>query len=193
MTKFLGAIFACLMLAACQTTGTKPRDSAAGEFDSPVRPGEIRVGLTKPDPAKWTAQRSDMGNVVRYIYNCRPSACSTGARVVSTIGPGPIPIQDREALRQYFQFSSSPAQAAGWTPVSPARIGTFRGYTTVQDVRRQEIEGKVHYLHHLHLYTGEHIVGIAAGSVDNDLARRHLNQFLNAVVIQNGGRRVASQ
>lgn len=187
MTKFLGVVAACMMLAACQSTGSKPNVLAPGEFEAPLQPGQTRLRLANPDPDKWLARGADSLNAARTLYVCKPLACAAPAIVVYTRLNSPTRRPDRQALLNLGKSDTDRSQAEGWTLVSPTHVGTHKGYPSISHVISKDMNGRTEYSHYTAVFSGGLAFAISSRSSDNETARRNLAQFLNAVIIKDGG------
>lgn len=193
MLKFIGVVAACVMLAACQTSGQRPRALAPGEFESPIQPGQTRLRLVNPDREKWVARGSDTTFAAQTHYFCRPSVCSTPTSVGysrSTRPPGEV---DREVLLQVGRSLEDRARLRGLTVTSPVRTGTHRGYPSLHFATRREIDGRIEHHHNSVVFLRNMSFLMISRASDSEVARRNLDQFLNAVIIKDGGPRHASR
>jgi hypothetical protein len=192
--KLAFIVTACaLALAGCQSTGSKPNRLTNEQMETPVRPGETRLSLKNPDPDKWVGRGADSLNAARTLYVCKPLACAAPAILVYTRLNSPTRKPDREALLKLGTSDTARSQAEGWTLVTPTQIGTHKGFPSISHVIRKENNGKMEYSHYTAVFSGGLAFSMSSRSTDNETAKRNLAQFLNAIVIKDGGPAVAAQ
>jgi hypothetical protein len=189
------ALVGALLLGGCQTAGrVSPMGGAytmsahEGDRFSPVG---TRVSARSPDPTKWQSRR--IGAVM--VWNCRPLACAdtnTGVAVAMTRAPTRNP--DPEALRKLAKIL--PAQTNAQNAVLEiasdgqekveslaSHVTKLRGYPAITTETRRSGRGKPTYIANAHLFVGLAHVRIASISLDRAVSKRHLEDFVAALHI----------
>lgn len=177
-----------LLLAGCQTA-TKPRTLSAGEFDSPIRPGETRLSLRNIDRDKWIGQRADTLSAAKTQFICKPLACPAPSVVVYTRMASPTRKPDPQALLALGRSIADKAVSQGVVLRSQPKLGTIKGFPSVSFAADKEVNGKMEYGRWVIVFAGSLAFNLQSISQDEAAAGRNLNQFISTIEIVDGGSR----
>ncbi|CAD5282762.1 exported hypothetical protein [Bosea sp. 62] len=194
MLKIGLAALLALTLGACQTTATKPRRLAEGEFDTPIKAGETRLRLQNFDREKWQSRGLDTLSAARTAFVCRPLACPAPSWVVYARLNSPTRKPDPQALLDLAQRVADKAAQEGATITAQPRTGTTKGFPSFSFAYTKQRDGKTEFGSSTSVFAGSLAFNILSVSQNEAATGRHLDEFLRAVEIVDGGpRRNASR
>jgi hypothetical protein len=197
MKLWIGAALGgALALGGCQTASTVgPMGGAitmnAREASLSGGQAGTQVSVRSPDPTKWVSRR--VGNMM--IWACRPLACAdarTGVGVAITRASTRNP--DPEALRKLAKIL--PAQTNAQNAVLEiasdgqekveslsSRVTTLRGYPAITTETKRSGRGKPAFDATAYVFVGLAQVRISSVSLDRQVSKRHLDDFVAAMQI----------
>jgi len=187
--RFAIILIAGFALAACAS-------NLANLPPSPERPG-TRVTVKSPNPEKWAvAQTLAQAKANGYqVWACKPLACSAQRSVVATqFGKSPTRHPDKEALVRAAKLLSVQTKAQDMvmdaasegderiTPLSSG-VAEFRGYPAITAESKKTYRGKTDYLYRGDIFVGLTMVRLLSVSSVRADAKRHFDEFVEAMEI----------
>lgn len=190
------ALGGALALGGCQTASVGPMGGAItmNAREASLRsdgPAGTQVSVRSPDPTKWVSRR--VGTIM--VWSCRPLACAdtrTGVGVSITRASTRNP--DPEALRKLARIL--PAQTNAQNAVLEiasdgqekmeslsSRVTTLRGYPAIVTETKRSGRGKPNFDATAYVFVGLAQVRISSISLDRQVSKRHLDDFVTAMQI----------
>jgi hypothetical protein len=162
----------------------------------PGVPG-TRITIKNPNPEKWTFTQSaaqvKTSGVLTWI--CKPLACSSErSAVVGTFGKSPTRNPDKEALAKAAKLLAVQTKAQdmvmeaaseGDERITPLASGVteVRGYPAIMAEAKKTTRGKTDYIYRSDVFVGLTMVRLISVSSTRPDARRHFNEFAEAMDI----------
>jgi hypothetical protein len=193
MKKHIVATALCALIlvpavALAQTAGDDP--------SKPLKPGGVRVTARAPDPDKWDGQKS--ANGLQRVFKCKPLACPDAEVITIVFSKSPTRHPDPEALEKLAKTdlpkSIHAADAArevladgdAKLETLSSKTATLKGYPAVVNETRLS-QGKASvYLNTAIIFAGPVMVRLQSSSKNRALAQKSLNEFVEAMKIEEG-------
>jgi len=187
--RFTIILVASLSLAACA-------GNLANLPPSAERPG-TRVTIKSPNLEKWAvAQTAAQARANGYqVWACKPLACSAERSVVAgQFGKSPTRHPDKAALTRAAKLLSVQTKAQDLvmdaasegderiTPLSSG-VAEFRGYPAITAESKKIYRGKTDYIYRSDIFVGLTMVRLISVSSARGDAKRHLDEFVDAMEI----------
>lgn len=179
----MAALAGSLALAGCQTTALPP---------SADNPG-TSVRITNADPTKWDGRRISAARAS--IFACRPLACADRALVLVQTLRAPTRDPDPKALEKAAKML--PAQTRAQNAILEvasdgnesvealsSKVTKLKGFPAVLAESKRHGRGKPIYTTTGHVFAGYTHVKIVSESIDREQAKRHFEDFLAAIAIE---------
>jgi hypothetical protein len=162
----------------------------------PLKPGGVRVTTRAPDADKWDAQRS--ANGMQRVFKCKPLACADTEIITINFSKSPTRHPDPEALEKFAKTdlpkSIHAADAAREVMADgdakmetlSSQTATLKGYPSVTNETKLT-QGKVFvYFDTAIIFAGPIMVRLQSISKNRALAQKSLNEFVEAMKIEEG-------
>jgi hypothetical protein len=171
-----------------------PTPPAAGPV--PLKPGSVRVTTRAPDPDRWDGQKNAAGTL--RIFKCKPLACSDAETITITFAKSPTRHPDPQALDKLAKVdlpkNIRAADAArevlsnGDAKVDTltSKTATLKTYPAVVNESRFTQGKKAVYFNTALIFAGPVMIRLQSMSQNRDLAQKTLNDFVEAMKIEEG-------
>jgi hypothetical protein len=192
MRKHVVAAALCAVVFASAALAQGAGDNAA----KPLKPGGVRVTTRAPDADKWDGQKS--ANGMQRVFKCKPLACPDAEIVTILFSKSPTRHPDPEALEKFAKTdlpkSIHAADAAREVMADgdakletlSSQTATLKGYPAVTNETKLT-QGKVFfYLDTAIIFAGPIMVRLESMSKNQGLAQKSLNEFVEAMKIEEG-------
>jgi hypothetical protein len=163
---------------------------------APLKPGDVRISTSMPEPDKWDAPRQV--NPMQRLFKCKPLACPAPESVLFNFSKSPTRHPDPQALEKFANVDlpkSIRAAAAAREVLSDgsekietlsSKTATLKGYPAVVNESRLSRGTAVTYAQTAIVFAGPIMIRIQSLSPDQELARKSLDQFIEAMKIEEG-------
>jgi hypothetical protein len=162
----------------------------------PVKPGSVRITTNPPELDKWDFQKS--ANGAQKVYKCKPLACADLETVTFTIQKSPTSHPDPQALEKLAKVdlpkNVRAADAAREVLTNGAqkidtlssKTATLKNYPGVLNETKFSQAAVAIYMNTAIIFAGPAMVRIVSISPNRELAQKTLNQFIDAMKIEEG-------
>ena len=162
----------------------------------PLKPGGVRVTTKGPDPDKWDGQKS--ANGLQRVFKCKPLACPDADVVTIVFGKSPTRHPDPQALEKLARVdlpkSIHAADAAREVMADgdakletlSSQTATLKGYPAVTNETKLSQGKALFYLDTAIIFAGPMMIRLQSLSKDRALAQKSLNEFVEAMKIEEG-------
>jgi hypothetical protein len=164
---------------------------------APLKPGDVRVSTSIPEPDKWDAPRS--ANPMQRLFKCKPLACPSPQSVLFTFSKSPTRHPDPQALEKFANVDlpkSIRAAAAAREVMSDgaekietlsSKTATMKGYpAVVNESRLSRGASSPTYAQTAIIFAGPIMIRVQSLSPNEELARKALAPFSEAMRIEEG-------
>jgi hypothetical protein len=161
-----------------------------------ARPGTIRVTTVAPEPEKWNSQAK--ANGTQRIFKCKPLACSDAQTVSFTFMKSPTPHPNPQALEKFAKedlpksiraaSASREIMSDGAEKIETvsSKTATLKGYPSVVNETKFSKGQSATYVQTAMIFAGPMLIRVQSLSPDEQLARTALDQFIEAMRIEEG-------
>jgi hypothetical protein len=162
----------------------------------PIKPGSVRVTTRAPEPDKWDAQRS--ANGLQRVFKCKVLACSDPETVSFTFLKSPTRHPDPQALEKFAKIDLPKSiravdaqreiltDGAEKIETLNSKTATLKGYPAVVNESKVSRDKKAVFLNMAIIFAGPAMIRVQSVSESRDLAQKSLNQFVEAMRIEEG-------
>jgi hypothetical protein len=162
----------------------------------PLKPGGVRVTTRSPDTDKWDGQKS--ANGLQRVFKCRPLACADAEIVTIQFLKSPTRHPDPEALEKLAKSdlpksihaadAAREVLAGGDAKIETlnSKTATVKGYPAVVNETKLTQGKAAFYLNTTIIFAGPLMIRMQSISKNKDLAQKSLNQFVEAMQIEEG-------
>jgi hypothetical protein len=167
----------------------------SGKRIGPVPPGGVRIITRVPETGKWDASSGANGT---RVFLCKALACPDREIVTITISKTLARHPDPKALEKYAKIDlpkQQRAAAAAAQVLSDDKItyetiasktAKLKGYPAIINESKIVTAKATTYLHVAIIFSGPVMVRVSSRSVNRELARKSLHEFVEAMAIVEG-------
>jgi hypothetical protein len=194
------SVQACLIaVALCALVLAPPAAVAqadSGKDAAPSKSRTVRITTQAPEPNKWLSARSSNG--LKRIFKCKPLACLSPTTVTFDFQKGSFTPPDREALerlanvdlpksiRAVAAAQADMANRADTIETLASTTATLKNYPAVLNETKISQAKTSVYVEIAIIFASPVIVRIEAKSTSRGIAQKSLNQFVEAMRIEEG-------
>jgi hypothetical protein len=174
-----------------------PSGPANGQAAAPpIRPGAVRITTRPPELDKWDFQKS--ANGAQRVYKCKPLACADAETITFIIQKSPTSHPDPQALEKLAKVDLPKSvravdamrevltNGAQKIDTLTSKTGTLKNYPAVLNETRFSQANVVVFANIAIVFAGPAMIRIQSVSPNRDLAQKTLNQFVDAMKIEEG-------
>jgi hypothetical protein len=185
------------LLLAALTVAAATAACAEGDIPKPpIKPGGVRVTTRAPEPDKWDGQRS--ANGLQRVFKCKPLACPDAASVSFVFSKSPTRHPDPRALEKFAKVDlprSIRAVDAAREVLSDgaekfetvsSTTATLKNYPAVVNESKLTRGKASAYVEIAIIFAGPVMIRVQSASPNRELAQKSLNQFIEAMRIEEG-------
>lgn len=163
---------------------------------NPVKPGAVRITTRAPDTERWIALRS--ANGAQRIFKCKPLACSDAETVSFTFSKSPTRHPDPKALEKFAKVDLPKSiraldaareilsDGAEHVETVSSKTATLKNYPAVVNETKFTRGKTTAFAEIAIIFAGPAMVRVTSSSQNRDLAQKTLNQFIDAMRIEEG-------
>jgi hypothetical protein len=178
------------------TPGAPSGQTAAPSVPIPVKPGAVRITTRPPELDKWDFQKS--ANGAQRIYKCKPLACADTETITFIIQKSPTSHPDPQALEKLAKVDLPKSvravdamrevltNGAQKIDTLTSKTGTLKNYPAVLNETKFSQANVAVFLNTAIIFAGPAMIRIQSISPNRDLAQKTLNQFVDAMKIEEG-------
>jgi hypothetical protein len=194
MKHRLGAAVICAAILAPSALFAQ---IAQDDPSQPIKPGAVRVTTRSPDTDKWD-NGTKSANGTQRTFKCKPLACPAAETVVFTFLKSPTRHPDPQALEKFANVDLPKSMRAmdavrevmtdGAEKIETlsSKTATLKNYPAVLNETKFSRGSVSTYVELAIIFAGPMMIRVQSASPDQDLAQKSLNQFVEAMVIQEG-------
>jgi len=161
----------------------------------PVPPGGVRITTRAPEAGKWEARSGKNG---ARVFVCKALACPDREIVTITMSKTLARHPDPKALEKYATEDMPKQQRAAAAAAKvlsddkvtletiSSKTAKLKGYPAVVNESKIVSAKTTTYLHTAIIFSGPVMVRLVSRSVNRDLARKSLYEFVDALAIVEG-------
>lgn len=192
MKNSIVAAAVCALLLAAPASA----ETAGDDASKPIKPGAVRITTKAPEPDKWDARRSANGMV--RVFKCKPLACPDAATVTIAFLKSPTRHPDPRALEKFAKIELPKSiraldaareiltDGAEKIETISSKTATLKGYPGVISENKFSKGKTATYLDIAIVFAGPVMIRVHAISQNRDLAKKMLDQFVEAMRIEEG-------
>lgn len=177
-------------------SGPANSQTAAPSVPIPVKPGAVRITTRPPELDKWDFQKS--ANGAQRIYKCKPLACADTETITFIIQKSPTSHPDPQALEKLAKVDLPKSvravdamrevltNGAQKIDTLTSKTGTLKNYPAVLNETKFSQANVAVFLNTAIIFAGPAMIRIQSISPNRDLAQKTLNQFVDAMKIEEG-------
>jgi len=189
-------IIAAAICALVLASGLSFAQTGGDVAPKPIKPGGVRVATRAPEPDKWDSQSATNGS--QRIFKCKPLACPDPQTVSFNFSKSPTRTPDPKALEKFAKVDlpkSIRAMGAAREVLSDgtekietlvSKTATLKGYPSVVNESRLSRGKSQAYVQTAIIFAGPVMIRVQATSSNRELAQTSLDQFIEAMRIEEG-------